>query len=104
MAQGSSSVRSTPTKSNTASSSTCAFLISDCDDEDESPKKSIIRTTSSTSTGETPAKRRFGYSRQEKSLGTLTRRFMSLLRQSKTGIMDLKNVKLYAAFIGTKIN
>jgi transcription factor E2F3 len=74
----------------TTSSTSCPFLITDCDDDDSGSNTAAI--TSSSSTGGTPTKRRFGYSRQEKSLGTLTRRFMSLLRQSKTGVMDLKHV------------
>ncbi|CAF1189987.1 unnamed protein product [Didymodactylos carnosus] len=37
-------------------------------------------------------KKRGSYCRQEKSLGTLTRRFMVLLRQSKNGTLDLKHV------------
>jgi len=75
------------------SSSSCPFLITDCEDDDSGSNTAAI--TSSSSTGGTPTKRRFGYSRQEKSLGTLTRRFMSLLRQSKTGVMDLKHVSLF---------
>ncbi|CAF1478928.1 unnamed protein product [Adineta steineri] len=74
----------------TTTTSSCPFLITDCDDDDSGSNTAAV--TSSSSTGGTPTKRRFGYSRQEKSLGTLTRRFMSLLRQSKTGIMDLKHV------------
>lgn len=77
-------------KSTTASSTTCPFLITDCDEDDSNSTKVAINSASSV--GGTPTKRRFGYSRQEKSLGTLTRRFMSLLRQSKTGILDLKHV------------
>lgn len=77
----------TSSKSTTA----CPFLITDCDDDDDSGSNTIVQRSSS-SAGGTPTKRRFGYSRQEKSLGTLTRRFMSLLRQSKTGVMDLKHV------------
>lgn len=80
-----------PAKSTTVNSTPCPFLITDCDDEDSSPNTPVVASGGS-STGETPTKRRFGYSRQEKSLGTLTRRFMSLLRQSKTGVMDLKHV------------
>ncbi len=81
-------------KSTTNNSSTpCPFLITDCEDDDSKSNTAVI--TSSSSTGGTPTKRRFGYSRQEKSLGTLTRRFMSLLRQSKTGVMDLKHVSLF---------
>ncbi|CAF3055837.1 unnamed protein product [Rotaria socialis] len=79
-----------PSKPTTVTSSTCAFLITDCDDDDSGSNTAAV--ASSSSTGGTPTKRRFGYSRQEKSLGTLTRRFMSLLRQSKTGVMDLKQV------------
>ncbi|CAF1324478.1 unnamed protein product [Rotaria magnacalcarata] len=82
--------RTSPSKPTTATSSTCPFLITDCDDDDSGSNTAAV--TSSSSTGGTPTKRRFGYSRQEKSLGTLTRRFMSLLRQSKTGVMDLKQV------------
>jgi hypothetical protein len=77
-------------KSVTTSSSSCPFLITDCEDDDSGSNTAVV--TSSSSTAGTPTKRRFGYSRQEKSLGTLTRRFMSLLRQSKTGVMDLKHV------------
>jgi Tfp pilus assembly protein PilW len=80
----------------TNSSSSCPFLITDCEDDDSGSNTAAI--TSSSSTGGTPTKRRFGYSRQEKSLGTLTRRFMSLLRQSKTGVMDLKHVSLFQSY------
>ncbi|UJR35731.1 hypothetical protein I4U23_028481 [Adineta vaga] len=82
-----------PLKPTATSSTSCPFLITDCDDDDDDDSNSNkAAITSSNSTGGTPSKRRFGYSRQEKSLGTLTRRFMSLLRQSKTGVMDLKHV------------
>jgi hypothetical protein len=82
-----------PLKPATTISSSCPFLITDCEDDDSGLNTAAM--TSSSSTGGTPTKRRFGYSRQEKSLGTLTRRFMSLLRQSKTGVMDLKHVSLF---------
>lgn len=81
-----------PAKSTTAASTPCPFLITDCDDEDSGSNTPVV--ASGSSTGGTPTKRKFGYSRQEKSLGTLTRRFMSLLRQSKTGVMDLKHVSV----------
>ena len=81
-----------PSNSASISSSSCPFLITDCEDDDSGANTTIL--TSGSTTGATPTKRRFGYSRQEKSLGTLTRRFMSLLRQSKTGVMDLKHVSL----------
>lgn len=68
----------------------CPFLIADCEEEEEDSKANLQTTTTTTNNNST--KRRSGYSRQEKSLGTLTRRFMSLLRQSKTGVMDLKHV------------
>ncbi|CAF0784610.1 unnamed protein product [Rotaria sordida] len=90
MAQQQQSTETSPSKPITTSSTSCPFLITDCEDDDSG--SNIAAVTSSSSTGGTPTKRRFGYSRQEKSLGTLTRRFMSLLRQSKTGIMDLKHV------------
>jgi Tfp pilus assembly protein PilW len=83
-------------KSVTTSSSSCPFLITDCEDDDSGSNTAAV--TSSSSTAGTPTKRRFGYSRQEKSLGTLTRRFMSLLRQSKTGVMDLKHVSLFQSY------
>src|SRR3954451_11173873 len=83
-----------PPKATTASSSSCPFLITDCDDDDSGSNNAAMTSTSASSSGATPTKRRFGYSRQEKSLGTLTRRFMSLLRQSKTGVMDLKHVSI----------
>ncbi|CAF1172250.1 unnamed protein product [Adineta ricciae] len=79
-----------PMKATTTSSTSCPFLITDCDEDDSNSNKVAINNASLV--GDTPTKRRFGYSRQEKSLGTLTRRFMSLLRQSKTGILDLKHV------------
>lgn len=86
-----------PSKTTAASSSSCPFLIADCDDDDSgSTKANATARVATGSSGVTPTKRRFGYSRQEKSLGTLTRRFMSLLRQSKTGVMDLKHVSLIA--------
>ena len=90
MAQVPLAARGSPSKSAAASASACPFLITDCDDDDSGSNTAGM--TSSSSTAGTPTKRRFGYSRQEKSLGTLTRRFMSLLRQSKTGVMDLKHV------------
>ena len=93
MAQYQSSSGASSSKLTTASSTPCPFLITDCDDDDSGSHTPVI--TSSSSTGGTPTKRRFGYSRQEKSLGTLTRRFMSLLRQSKTGVMDLKHVSWF---------
>jgi hypothetical protein len=80
----------------TTNSTSCPFLITDCEDDDSGSNAAVV--TSSSSTGGTPTKRRFGYSRQEKSLGTLTRRFMSLLRQSKTGVMDLKQVSLFQSY------
>ena len=79
-----------PMKATTTSSTSCPFLITDCDEDDSNSNK--VATNTASAVGDTPTKRRFGYSRQEKSLGTLTRRFMSLLRQSKTGILDLKHV------------
>jgi hypothetical protein len=90
MARTPIAARRSPAKLAPASASACPFLITDCDDDDSGSNTAGM--TSSGSTAGTPTKRRFGYSRQEKSLGTLTRRFMSLLRQSKTGIMDLKHV------------
>lgn len=90
MSQPSLPKGASPLKPATASSSACPFLITDCDDDDSGSNAAAV--TSSSSTAGTPTKKRFGYSRQEKSLGTLTRRFMSLLRQSKTGVMDLKHV------------
>lgn len=88
---GTSLLKSAPTNA-----TACPFLITDCEDDDSRSNTAVI--TSSSSTGGTPTKRRFGYSRQEKSLGTLTRRFMSLLRQSKTGVMDLKHVSLFQLY------
>jgi Tfp pilus assembly protein PilW len=93
MAQHQLSSVASSSKLTTTSSTSCPFLITDCDDDDSGSNTAAI--TSSSSTGGTPTKRRFGYSRQEKSLGTLTRRFMSLLRQSKTGVMDLKHVSYF---------
>ncbi|CAF2784205.1 unnamed protein product [Rotaria sp. Silwood2] len=90
MAQQQHPTGTSSSKPITTSSTSCPFLITDCDDDDSGSNTAAV--TSSSSTGGTPTKRRFGYSRQEKSLGTLTRRFMSLLRQSKTGVMDLKHV------------
>ncbi|CAF2928801.1 unnamed protein product [Rotaria sp. Silwood2] len=89
MAQQQHPTGTSSSKPITTSSTSCPFLITDCDDDDSGSNTAAV--TSSSSTGGTPTKRRFGYSRQEKSLGTLTRRFMSLLRQSKTGVMDLKH-------------
>jgi hypothetical protein len=90
MAQPHLSIGASPLKGVAPSVSLCPFLITDCEDDDSGSNAAAV--TSSSSTGGTPTKKRFGYSRQEKSLGTLTRRFMSLLRQSKTGVMDLKHV------------
>ena len=90
MSQSSSTKRISPSKTVSNNNLTCPFLITDCDDDDS--VSHAPGRASSGSTAGTPTKRRVGYSRQEKSLGTLTRRFMSLLRQSKTGVMDLKQV------------
>lgn len=40
-----------------------------------------------------------GPSRHEKSLGLLTTKFVSLLQEAKDGVLDLKVVRKFIAFI-----